>query len=161
MVLGGRLRAIRSLRAPRRLMAGRPSRPLQGMLLATMCAFAVGCGPTEPPPSPIQRIEIRYMSSDQGCLLAGLPRLVTIRIDPTAAEQVLAVAPNGKQYHMWWARGFVGGRADDRVVLDPDGAVVAHDGQVFTDAPSGPATLRGHMVCAGSNSLFVFLAGPS
>jgi hypothetical protein len=62
---------------------------------------------------------------------------------------------------MWWSRGFVGGSAEDRVVLDPDGAVVAHDGQVLTDTPDGAPTLRGHTVCAGSNSLFVFLTGPS
>ena len=94
------------------------------------------------------------MAPDQGCLLAALPRVVTIKIDPTADEQVVAIAPDGQQYHMWWSGGFVGGRADDRVVLSPDGAVVAHDGQVLTD---GAPTLRGHTVCSGSNSLWVFL----
>ena len=101
------------------------------------------------------------MASDQGCMLAATPRLVTIRIDPTAAEQVVAIEPNGAQYHMWWSRGFVGGRAEDRVVLDPNGAVVAFDGQVLTNPPDGFPELRGHTVCAGSGSLWVFLAGPS
>lgn len=126
--------------------------------LVTLTVFTAGCG-ARPASSGIPgTIELRYMNPGEGCMLAALPRQVTIRIDPTAAEQVVAIAPDGTRYHVWWSVGFVGGSTEDRVVLDPDGAIVAQDGQVLTDQS---AALGGYTVCAGSGSLWVYLEGPA
>jgi len=99
--------------------------------------------------------------TDASCPLARIPfDELTIRIDPTAAEQVWAVAEDGTRFHLWWSEGFTGGSADDPVVRDSAGRVVARDGEILTipGRGAGRPEIQGHQVCAGSGSLYVISA---
>lgn len=94
------------------------------------------------------------------CPLVGFPSgEMTFRIDPAAAEQVVAIASNGTPYHVWWSEGFTGGSVADPVVRDPAGEVVARDGEVLSIPDQGSPRLHGYMVCASSDSIYVLLPG--
>jgi hypothetical protein len=73
-------------------------------------------------------------------------------IDPLAKEQVVAIARDNRRYLVWWAPGFVPGDVTNPVVRDPNGTVVARDGEIL----DGPL-LHGHTVCATSDSISVLL----
>ena len=106
------------------------------------------------------QVELRVMT-DASCLLARIPfDELTIRIDPTAAEQVWAVAEDGTRLHVWWLEDFTGGSADDPLVRDSAGRVVARDGEILTipGQGAGHPELQGHRVCTGSGSLYVISA---
>ncbi len=86
-------------------------------------------------------------------------RTATFRIDPAAADPVTAVTDQGASLQTFWAPGFEGGSTGDPVVRDPDGQVVATDGEVLTIPVGAFPTLHGHWVCPSEDALNVFLPG--
>lgn len=98
------------------------------------------------------RLVIRTTEDPNACPGAGVPFPLRFQIDPRADEQVVAVARDGRRYLVWWAPGFEAGDVSDPVVRDPDGVVVAQDGE-FLEGP----LLHGHTVCATSDSIYILL----
>ncbi|HSL76284.1 MAG TPA: hypothetical protein VK867_05025 [Candidatus Limnocylindrales bacterium] len=94
-----------------------------------------------------------------GCDTVGVPyRSVTFKIDPAAADPVTATTDQGTTLRTYWSAGFVGGAAD---VRDPNGQVVAKDGDVL-DIPEGAfPRLTGYFVCPSPDALYVLLQDPS
>ncbi len=90
-------------------------------------------------------------------MLAGFPRRLTFRIDPTATDQVMAVDETGMRHEVWWPPGFQGGTSNDPVVRDPRGLVVARDGEALAIPEDGFPVLHGYSVCAGNGGIWVTL----
>jgi hypothetical protein len=105
-----------------------------------------------PEPSQFARLAIRTAPDPNACPAAGLPVPMRFRIDPRAQEQVIAIAFDGRLYLVWWAPGFQAGDVTDPVVRDPNGMVVARDGELL----EGPL-LHGYNVCATADSIYVLL----
>ena len=106
-------------------------------------------------PSPAPTFAILYAPSAEPCMLAGSFN-VTFRIDPDAAEPVTVVSDRGVPWHVHWAQGFVAGTAEDPVVLDPLGRVVARDGWRLVAPFEGfPKLPGGWPVCFGDGSIWV------
>jgi hypothetical protein len=74
------------------------------------------------------------------------------RIDPLAEEHVVAIAEDGRTYLVGWAPGVEAGTITDPVVRDPNGVVVARDGDVIVEP-----LLHGYPVCATGSALYVLL----
>jgi hypothetical protein len=133
----------------------------------TACANNVPVPSTSPSSSPAaatapSALVLRAAPANLGCDSIGVDyHRVTFRIDPTAAEQVSAVADTGKQLFVYWAAGFQPGTATDRVVRDPSGQVVVSDGEVLSIPQGDWPRLRGHFVCPAPNALYVLLVDPS
>ena len=53
--------------------------------------------------------------------MANMPPSVTLRMDSTAGENVLAIGRDGTTYLVWWSNGFASGQPGDTLVLDPTG----------------------------------------
>jgi hypothetical protein len=98
------------------------------------------------------RLTLRMVSDPEACPAAALPVPMHFRIDPSAEEQVVAIARDGRSYHVLWAPGFAPGDVNDPVVRDPNGGVVARDGEIL----EGPL-LHGHTVCATGDSIYILL----
>jgi hypothetical protein len=64
----------------------------------------------------------------------------------------VAIGPDGGVFDVYWAPGFAGGDVSNPVVRDPNGAVVARDGEVV----EGPL-LHGYTICATGYSLKILL----
>ena len=133
----------------------------------TACANNVPVPSTSPSSSPAattapSALVLRAAPANLGCDSIGVDyHRVTFRIDPTAAEQVSAVADTGKQLLTYWAAGFHPGTATDRVVRDPANQVVVSDGEVLSIPQGDWPRLRGHFVCPAPNALYVLLVDPS
>jgi hypothetical protein len=101
--------------------------------------------------------------ADLGCDSIGWPddvepfQSLTFHIDPAALDTVTAVTDTGIQLLVSWVPGFEPGPAADRVVLGPDGSVVARDGDVLPLVPPG-ARLHGYPICLTPTELSVMLA---
>lgn len=111
--------------------------------------------PTQSPAPTAASIHLRFRG-DWACPAAALPLPLTFQIDAAADEDVVAVATDGRRYHVWWSAGFVGGTATDPVVRDPAGQVVARDGEVLR-----VPTLQGYPVCATGESIYVLAVPPA
>jgi hypothetical protein len=98
------------------------------------------------------RLTIRTVPDPEACPAAALPVPMRFRIDPLAEEQVVAIARDNRTYLVWWAPGFEAGFVTDPVVRDPNGEVVARDGEIL----EGPL-LHGYTVCATGDSIYVLL----
>ncbi len=106
-------------------------------------------------PSSGPTFAILHAPSEEPCMLAGAFD-VTFRIDPDAAEPVTVVSDEGVPWHVHWAQGFVAGTAEDPVVRDPLGMVVARDGQrLMVPAEGFPKLPGGWPVCFGDGSIWV------
>ena len=121
--------------------------------------------PSSPaPPSAPAAITLREAPSNLGCDSIGWPDEIepysslTFRIDPAAGEQVRAVSDTGRELVTYWAVGFEPGTAAERVIRDPDGQVVAQDGEVVQLQPGWQ--LHGHPVCMSPDKLYVTLTQP-
>ena len=121
------------------------------------CSAADSTPPVLGSPAPAMALQLRYMPDPPFCLLAGIPRGITIRIDPAGDEQIVGIDVRGRQYHVWWQRGFRSGLAGDPVVLDPAGGVVARDSDPLTYPRDGSPNLHGYQVCAGGESIYILL----
>ncbi len=133
---------------------------VRSLLVTLLSAGVVACAsptPSLPAPTPTATLRLSFAPADAGCPLAGLPAQITFRIDPAALDQVVAIRPDGRALHIFWSQGFQGGTLEDPVVRDPNGQVVARDGEVVIDPGRG---IHGHAVCSGSDSLYVLLEGP-
>jgi hypothetical protein len=125
--------------------------PLIVMILSAGVIACASSTPSEPAQTPTPTLRLSFAPADSGCPLAGLPRSFVFRIDPNALDQVVAIAP-GFVYHLFWWQGFRGGTLDDPVVRDPNGQVVARNGERVTNPEQG---LHGYTICSGSGSLYV------
>ena len=84
--------------------------------------------------------------------MAGAQNL-TFRIDPEAAEAVVAVNDRGIARPVLWPRGFIPGTTDNPVVMDSAGLVVLRDGdRLLKESPM----LHGYDVCFGGGSIVVW-----
>ena len=118
--------------------------------------------PTGPHGSSLRpALALEFFPSGTPCRLAGLPPTLTFVIDADADDPVVAVSPNNRTYHVRWEEGFRSGPAGDPVVLDPEGVVVARNGEVMTNPADGSPELHGHLVCSGSETVYVFLRAAS
>ncbi len=140
------------------------------LLLATACLAIVGCGspnPVGPSPSGATAsgsaaIRLGLAPANLGCDAIGVPyRRVTFRIDATASEPVSAVANTGTLLHTFWSAGFQGGSADEPVVRDPAGRVVATNREVLAIPDGAWPRLHGYFVCPGPDALYILLADPA
>ena len=126
---------------------GSPKPVIRTLILALVGAMGLfGCGP-EPP-----RLELNTLEGPTACPGATVPVPFVIRIDPSAAEQVVAIDSQGKRYEVWWSEGFVAGDANDPVVRDPRGAIVARDGEQVAGA-----TLHSYAICGGNDSVYILI----
>jgi hypothetical protein len=107
-------------------------------------------------------IVLREAPANLGCDTIGIDyQNVTFRIDPAAAEQVSAVTDTGVTLLTYWAAGFEPGTADERLIRDPDGQVVATDGEVLAVPQGAQTRLHGYFVCLAPEALYVLLADPT
>jgi hypothetical protein len=119
--------------------------------------------PTSAPPA----IVLNRSPADLGCDSIGWPddverfRSLTFRIDPAAAEQVMAVSDTGVELETSWAPGFEPGSATERVVRGPDGQVVARDGEVVDLPEAANPELHGYLLCLTPTTLDVMERRPS
>jgi hypothetical protein len=117
------------------------------VLAAVILLGLIGCTPEEP-----AILELRPADPNL-CPTAALPLPMHFVIDPEARDQITAIADDGRRYQVYWAPGFqAGGTATDPEVRDPDGLVVARDGEVLDDS-----ALHGYTVCATGDSIIVLL----
>ncbi|MEK6720256.1 MAG: hypothetical protein AABZ33_06235 [Chloroflexota bacterium] len=99
--------------------------------------------------------------ADLGCDAIPAPyRSFTIRIDPTAVDQVWAITDGGVRLWTSWAPGFRGGSAGDPVIRDPAGEVVARDGELVALPDGDWPRLHGYFVCPSPDAIYVLRATP-
>ncbi len=141
--------------------------------LAVVALVVLACSsqpqPSQPQPSQPQpsqpavtgsagaTLPLRVNQSDGCDTIQVQYRTATFRIDPAAADPVTAITDQGASLQTFWASGFEGGSAGDPVVRDPDGQVVAADGEVLTIPVGAFPILHGHWVCPSEDALYVFL----
>jgi hypothetical protein len=140
------------------------------VLLSIAMVASAGCG-SPPVASPsvaatvspeTAGLQLRMNPNDIGCDTIGISyRSVTFEIDPSAVDPVTAITDEGVSLRTYWAPGFVGGPAEDPVVRDPDGQVVAADGDVLPVPGDAYPRLKGYFVCTAPDALYIFLAEPS
>ncbi len=87
--------------------------------------------------------------------MANMPPSVTLRMDSTAGENVLAIGRDGTTYLVWWSNGFASGQPGDTLVLDPTGQVAARNGDILVNPGRGFPRLHGYAVCFGGGSFLV------
>jgi hypothetical protein len=108
-------------------------------------------------------IVLNRAPADLGCDSIGWPddvqpfQSLKFHIDPAAPDNVTALSDTGINLKVSWVPGFEPGPATDRVVLGPDGAVVASDGEVLALVPPG-ARLHDYPICLTPSELSVMLA---
>jgi hypothetical protein len=126
-----------------------------GCLTVLLALGPSGCDePGLPAVGPAATLTLRTFDG-KGCPLAGAED-VTFRIEPGEAEPVMVVADDGMAMHVQWPPGFVAGTADDPVVRDPTGHIVARDGQrLVAPAKGAPKLPGGWPVCFGGGSIWV------
>ena len=123
------------------------------VLLLAAVALA-GCDFSSAVTTPSTAVPIRLLLFDGGtCLLAGFPARLTFRIDAAATEPVTAIDETAMTYRVWWPEGFRGGTADDPVVRDRAGLVVARNGEVLAVPVRGFPNLHGYSVCSGGDQV--------
>ncbi len=110
-------------------------------------------------------ITLHTFAAPLGCDSIGWPDEIkpytslTFRIDPGAEDQVRVVSDTGRELVTYWEAGFVPGSATERVIRDPDGQVVAQDGEVVVLHPGWQ--LHGHFTCMSNpDKLYVALTEP-
>jgi hypothetical protein len=115
-------------------------------------------------PSAPAAFTLNEAPSNLGCDSIGWPDEIkpytslTFHIDPGAEDQVRAVSDTGRELVTYWEAGFVPGKPTEPLIRDPDGQVVAHDGEVVAVPPGW--NLHGHFVCMSPNKLYVMLTQP-
>jgi hypothetical protein len=97
-----------------------------------------------------------------GCDTIGVDYTrMTFRIDPDAAEQVVAVTDTNAQLLTYWSTGFRQAPSGERAIVDPAGKVVVTDGQALEKPAAAYPRLAGYFVCLGPNALYVLLTDPA
>ena len=139
-------------------------------LCATLVLLAVamlgaactpGAGATTGPSVAVVPVVLREAPPNLGCDSILPPyRSAAIRIDATMAEQIWADADTGARLAVYWSRGFVGGTSLEPVVVDPEGRIVARDGERIVLPEADWPRLHGYFVCPGTTALYVLLRDP-
>ena len=138
-----------------------------GLVVLAGCATSPGPVATSPSaalPSSAAAMTLHTFAAPLGCDSIGWPDEIepysslTFRIDPAAEEQVRALSDTGRELVTHWESGFVPGSAMERVIRDPDGQVVARDGEVVVLHPGWQ--LHGHSTCLQPATLSVGLTAP-
>jgi hypothetical protein len=128
-------------------------------------AASASASPSQSPvvASPSSRpITLRQAPDNLGCDAIGVNYTrMTFRIDPNAAEQVVAVTDTNVQLLTNWSAGFRQAPGGQRAIVDPSGTTVATDGQVLAKASSSATRLGGYFVCLGPAQIYVLLRDPS
>lgn len=130
------------------------------ILIAAGCT-SPGASTSSAPETPPPTIHLQVAADPTYCPLAALPPgPLTFNVDPAAAgvDQVKVLDASGEPHSVFWAEGFTGGALDNPVIKDPDGEIVARDGEVL-ESEIGGTRLHGYPVCAGSNAIYVLLLG--
>ena len=127
--------------------------------------FGTAPPPSEPPaPAPAgsgAAIQLQQAPANLGCDTIGVDyREVAFKIDPAATEPVTALADTGLVLHTFWAAGFRGGTAEDKVVFDPTGAVVVTDGDKLAIPEGAFPRLQGYFVCPSPDALYILATDP-
>ena len=137
-------------------------RQMRSIALAALVAACGSATPTTAPASPGAPIQLRQAPADLGCDAIGVPyRQVMFRIDPSAVEHVSAITNTGAALRTFWSAGFRGGSADEKVVRDPSGAIVAADGEVLGIPQGAWPRLHGYFVCPSRDALYVLIQDPT
>jgi hypothetical protein len=128
-----------------------------GSLMVPLAIGLSGCAEPEVP-SLSASVPLTLQTFDgTSCPLVG-GEDVTFRIEPYEADPVMVVADDGMAMHVMWPPGFVAGPPDDPVVRDPNGRVVARNGQrLVLPAKGFPKLPGGWAVCFGGGSVWVQL----
>jgi hypothetical protein len=140
----------------------------RSVAILLFAAVSAACGGTTAPPAATSAapsgagLILQPAPANLGCDTIGVPyRSVTFEIDPAATDPVTAVSDEGTTLKTFWSVGFVGGPADDPVVRDPGGQVVAKDGDVLQIPEAAFPRLQGYFVCPSADALYVLLQDPS
>ena len=106
-------------------------------------------------------LALRPAPPDLGCDAIPVDyRRVTFVVDASAADPVTAQTDTGRSLQTFWSAGFTGSAAAD-AVRDPNGQVVAANGETL-DIPEGALPrLHGYFVCPSMNAIYVLLQDPS
>ena len=147
---------------------------MKTMISLAILAMAVltACAATPPPASMAAppsvavpgALALNRAPADVGCDSIGWPDEVepfgslTFRIDPAAADPVVAVSDTGVTLETWWVPGFEAGPAPDRVIVGPAGEVIVRDGDVLALVPRQNAELNGYPLCITPTTLYVMAA---
>jgi hypothetical protein len=149
-------------------------------ILAVTALFPAACGSSQPaattapsaapsaaapsaaPSGPASgSIALHAAPADLGCDAMPVEyRNVTFQIDPAAEEPVTAQTDTGKSLPTFWSAGFQG-TADERVVKDPTGQVVATNGEKLAIPQGALPRLHGYFVCPSTDALYVLLEDPA
>lgn len=104
-------------------------------------------------------IVLRAAPDNLGCDAVPTPwKFFVIRVDASADDQVWAINDKGGRMNTFWERGFMGGTSTNPVVLDPDGQVVARDGERIDVPDAAWPELHGHFVCPSLETIYILLA---
>jgi hypothetical protein len=145
------------------------TRHLRWIVLPLLVAACGSASPTAAPSTPSSAappasgsaIQLNPAPANLGCDTVGVDyRGVTFHVDPTAADQVTALADTGTNLRTFWAAGFTGGTPADKNVLDPAGAVVVTDGDMLAIPPAAFPRLQGYFVCPSPDALYILAADP-
>jgi hypothetical protein len=150
----------------RSLLARRVARiALTAILVGSVagCGNSPGMSPTpDPSAAPGEAFQLNLAPANLGCDAMGVPyRSATIRFAPAGPQQVSAVTDPGAILKTVWSEGFVGGPHDDPSILDPEGRVVARDGEVVIIPVGAWPRLNGYFVCPSPDALFILLTDPA
>ncbi len=128
---------------------------------ATPTSAPVSAPPASPPVASGAAIQLQPAPANLGCDTIGVDyREVTFQIDPGSTTQVTALANTGLVLRTFWAAGFRGGTADNKVVFDPTGAVVVTDGDKLAIPEGAFPRLKGYFVCPAPEALYILAADP-
>jgi hypothetical protein len=129
------------------------------VLLATSLLGLAACASAPGSPEPSVVPIILREAPDIGCDAVPSPwKFFVIRIDALAEDQVWAVNDQAGRMNTFWEKGFTGGTSAVPVVVDPEGQVVARDGERIDVPQRDWPDLHGHFVCPGLNEIYILLA---
>jgi hypothetical protein len=142
------------------------------LLMSVVCATVTACGGATPSisssaaaptsASSAATVALRQAPDGLGCDTIGIPYTsTTFHIDAAAVDPVTATTNQGVSLRTFWSAGFVGGSADDPVVRDPGGQVVAADGDVLEIPQGAFPRLKGYFVCPSPDALYILLRDPT
>jgi hypothetical protein len=134
-----------------------------GLAVVAACGSPGASAPSaEAPSASAAGVTLRMIPDGTACDSIGISyKSVTFEIDPAAVDPVTAITDEGVSLRTFWSPGFVGGPAEDPVVRDPEGQVVAADGDVLPVPGDAYPRLKGYFVCTAPDALYIFLAEPT
>lgn len=134
---------------------------LSGLALAGALVLAACLPGTASPEPSVVPIVLRPAPENPGIGCDAVPspwKFFIIRIDAFADDQVWAVNDKQGRMNVFWERGFIGGSSAVPIVVDPDGQVVARDGERIDVPEAAWPDLHGHFVCPGLDAIYILVA---